>query len=132
MRPDGPVEDLTAAQKLMAKIAGIPADRPGIGAEYPKMVYRPGVNERHMLLGERLKIAGRFECETALVDNPDDEAEALASGWFTSPDPEVQEQEAAKREAELAKDREIADLRAQLAASNERRGPGRPPKQPDA
>lgn len=141
MRPDGPVTDLTETQKRFAKIAGVPADRPNLGAEYPKMVYRPGKNPRHHLLDKPLpigngkvsgeKLAPGFECETALVDSAEDEAEALADGWFLSPDPDVQKVEAEKRQAEQAKDDEIAQLKAQLAQQGEKRGPGRPPKAPE-
>lgn len=134
MRPDGPInsEQLTEAQKLMARIAGVPADRPGLGDEYPKMIYRPGSNPRHMLLGEPLKIAGKFECETALVDTAEEEAEALASGWFLSPDPAEQKKFADKLAAERAKDDEIAELKRQLEArgGEVKRGPGRPPNNP--
>ncbi len=118
MRPDGPVKDLTPEQKLAARTAGIPADRPGLGAEYPKMIYRPGKNERHQHVNEPLKIAGKFECETAFVDNAEEEAEALGSGWYLSPDPEHQKVADAKRREERAKDDEIARLKAELAAKD--------------
>lgn len=141
MRPDGPVTDLTETQKRFAKIAGVPADRPGLGEEYPKMVYRPGTNPRHHLLDKPLpigngKVAGEklspgFDCETALVDSADDEAQALADGWFLSPDPAAQAAEVEKRNAERAKDDEIAALKAQLANQGEKRGPGRPPRAPE-
>jgi hypothetical protein len=52
---DGKVE-LTEKQKEMAQIAGIPADRPGLGDEYPKAVYRKGKGEQ--LYGEPFKTAG--------------------------------------------------------------------------
>lgn len=129
MRIDGPIE-LTEGQKLQAKIAGIPADRPGLGAEYPKMVYRPGPNERHVHMNQPLKIgngalnrvgdkleAGQ-EYETAFVDDPDDEAQALADGWLLSTDPGEQARYALKVAEERAKDDEIALLRAQLAEKN--------------
>lgn len=118
MRPDGPVKDLTPEQKLAARTAGIPADRPGLGAEYPKMIYRPGKNERHHHVGDPLKIAGKFECETAFVDTAEDEAEALANGWYLSPDPEQQKAADEKRKADTAKDDEIARLKAELAAKD--------------
>lgn len=140
MRLDGPVKDLTEAQKRLADIAGIPADRPGLGAEYPKMVYRPGVNHRHHHMSNPLpigngaydkaadRLAPGVECETAFVDSEEDEAEALADGWFLSPDPALQEKQKFKAEADAAKDNRIAELEAQLAAQAPARGPGRPPK----
>ncbi len=133
MRPDGPIDaaELTEAQKLMAKVAGIPADRPGLNSEYPKMIYRPGQNPRHVLLNEPLLIAGKFECETALVDSAEDEAEALANGWFLSPDPAEQQKHAAKVAEARAKDDRIAELERQLAEQGQRRGPGRPPNSPN-
>lgn len=123
MRPDGPVKDLTPQQKLMARTAGVPADRPGLGGEYPKMIYRPGKNDRHCLMSEPLKIAGKFECETAFVDSPEDEAQAMAEGWFLTPDPAEQAAVIEKRKADTAKDDEIAALRAQLAAKDQKAPP---------
>ncbi len=138
MRLDGPVKDLTEAQKRQADLAGIPADRPGLGAEYPKMIYSPGENPRHKHLDQEIPIGnGKYDpvydklapgnhYRTAFVDNPEEEAQALADGWFLSPDRAAQEAELQKREAEAAKDNRIAELEAQLAAQQERRGPGRP------
>jgi hypothetical protein len=126
MRIDGPTE-LTEGQKLQARTAGIPADRPGLGAEYPKMVYRPGENERHMHMNQPLKIGNGtlnsvgdklspgIEYQTAFVDSPEDEVEALADGWMLSPDPGQQAKHEAKVKLERAKDDEIATLKAQLA-----------------
>lgn len=145
MRPDGPVKDITAEQKKLAQIAGVPADRPGLGAEYPKMVYKPGDNPRHMHLNEPLaigngkhdKVSDRlskgFHCETAFVDSAEDEMQALEEGWFLSPFPEEQEKQTERQAVERAKDDRIAELEAQLAAQSgegeqTRRGPGRPPK----
>lgn len=138
MRIDGPTKDLTADQKRQADIAGVPANRPGLGDEYPKMIYRPGENPRHMHMGEPLligngsyneraeRLSEGYECETAFVDSAEDEAQALEDGWFLSPFPDLQEKQAAKMEASRDKDNRIAELEAQLAAQNDKRGPGRP------
>lgn len=139
MRPDGPVKDLTESQKIMARTAGVPANRVGLGAEYPKMVFRPGDNPRHQLENKPLKIGNGpeaspdrlspgYDCEIAYVDSAEDEAQALAGGWFLSPDPVEQKRAEAQRIADQAKDARIAELEAQLADQPEKRGPGRPPK----
>ena len=121
-------QEMSEGAKMRLSVAGIPADRPGLGAEYPKMVYKPGENDRHMHMNEPLKIGngalnkvgdklspGR-EYQTGFVDNPDDEAEALADGWLISTDPGQQIKHQAKAKADRAKDDEIAALKAQLAA----------------
>jgi len=129
MRIDGPSE-LTEGQKLQMKIAGIPADRPGLGAEYPKMVYKPGTNDRHIHMNQPLKIGNGAlnrvgdklepgqEYQTGFVDSPEDEMEALADGWLLSTDPGEQARQALKAADERAKDDEIALLKAQLAEKN--------------
>lgn len=133
MRMDGPVETATPAQKQQADIAGIPHDRPGLFAEYPKMIYKPGKgNTRHELLGGKdgplpigngpvsddgHSLGEGFFCQTAFVDSVEDEAKALADGWFLSPDPAEQALAAKKAEADAAKDREIAELKAEVAKS---------------
>lgn len=127
MRLDGPATELTEGQRKQAQIAGIPADRPGLGAEYPKMIYKPGgSNSRHMHLSEPLLVGnGEYdkntqtlkpghECQTAFVDDAEDEAAALADGWFLSPDPAEQARATAKQEIERAKDDRIAELEAML------------------
>lgn len=137
MRPDGPVTDLTEAQKKMAQIAGIPADRAGLGAEYPKMVFRPGVNPRHQLENKPLLMGNGpskhadaltpgTDSEIAYVDSPEDEALAIANGWFLSLDPSAQKAELERRLIDVEKDMRIADLEAQVAVQGEKRGPGRP------
>lgn len=142
MRLDGPIPDLTEAQKKMAQIAGIPADRAGLGDEYPKMVYRPGFNARHQLENRSLKMGNGpavtpdrlsegYDNEIAYVEDAADEQAAIASGWFLSHETARQEGEVIRRAQENAKDDEIASLRAQLAAAQSeqgepRRGPGRP------
>lgn len=114
---------LTEKQKEMAQIAGIPADRPGLGGEYPKAVYRKGVGEQ--LYGEPFKTAGN-KLDVATVENAEEEAEALALGWYLSPDLEAEQK---RIDAMAEKDAEIARLQAQLAASGEeKRRPGRPPR----
>lgn len=123
-------KELTEAQKLMASIAGIPADREGLGAEYPRMMYRKASHMTdHMLLGEELLIQGKYRVETVVVEDIDEEMEAAAEGWSRSPDGSDPVSEVM---ANAAADRaRIAELEAQLAATNDGPRRGRPPKQVD-
>lgn len=123
-------EELSEGAKLRLSVAGIPANRPGLGAEYPKMVYKPGSNDRHYHMNQPLlmgngalnrggdRLDPGAEYQTAYVDNSEDEAEALAEGWMLSTDPNEQARQALKAVEERAKDDEIALLRAQLAEKN--------------
>jgi hypothetical protein len=120
---DGKVE-LTEKQKEMAQIAGIPADRPGLGDEYPKAVYRKGKGEQ--LYGEPFKTAG-LALDVATVSNAEEEAEAIELGWYLSPDLEAEQK---RKDAMAEKDAEIEALRSQLAEAGKNRG-GRPPRVPE-
>lgn len=107
-------------------------------SDYPKMLFRTGGDmEEHKIGGEPLLIQGKYTCDTLIVEDAQEEADALADGWGVSPDPDVQSA-AQTIAAQLSeKDDEIAALRAQLAkfdgdgdgmpgGSKPRRG--RPPK----
>lgn len=131
--------EFTAAEIQHMRMAGIPADRPGLGGEYPRMMYRKTDKEHRVIqtdgsakCGETWLVQNRFDgllCDTQ-VANTVDEAEAMAlEGWEISP-------KAAHGEADgmiasvSAKDAEIAALKAQLANGKDdepaKRGPGRP------
>lgn len=99
-------KELTPGQLAAARTAGLWADRPGLGAEYPKAVYRRAVaSQDHKVLGEPIKVQGKYEVETATVHSADEELQALEQGWALTPadaDPAV--------------------------TIEPKRGPGRPPK----
>jgi len=44
-------------------------------SDYPRMMFRAGT----------AAVLHGYECDTRVVDGPDEEAEALASGWASSP-----------------------------------------------
>ncbi len=115
-------------------------------SEYPRMMYRKtdveqtqeyadaidGLKDPPMVIN---RYAGLL-CETKIAHDAS-EAEALSTdGWDLTP-AAAHGQEDGLAKQTSAKDDEIAALKAQLAASlaqtpePERRGPGRPPKQPD-
>jgi len=140
--------EYTPAEVAQMRMAGIPADREGLGAEYPKMLYRKtDIEDRHIQTDASTKCGetylvqnnyGGLLCDTMIVNSPD-EAEALAlEGWDVSPRAAHGQVDGLAKQVS-AKDEEIAALRAQLAAQTaadkpetERRGPGRPPKVPEA
>jgi len=112
--------ELTEAQKRAAEFAGVPADRPGLGAEYPKAVYKEDKDGRDRVLnGEPILVAGQFAVMTATVANEDEELEALEQGWFLTPN---LKEEVRKRDAIAERDAEIAALKAQL---NEKPAPAK-------
>lgn len=101
-------------------------------SDHPKMLYRAGGDlSEHKVNDEPLKIMGKFECETRVVADAQEEAEALAGGWTISPDPSVQSAAQVVAATISEKDAEIALLRAELAEAQRRKG-GRPPKTQDA
>jgi hypothetical protein len=105
--------ELTEGQKRAAQFAGIPADRIGLGAEYPKAVYKEdesGVDRT--LNNEPILVDGKYAVRTATVANEDEELEALEQGWFLTPN---LKEEARKRDAIAEKDAEIAALKTALA-----------------
>ncbi len=86
--------------------------------DYPKMIYRDG--DMETLHGVKV--------DWMIVDNEDEEVEALSDGWRATP-----RSDGASRVVS-AKDAEIAALKAQIEAMSKpaeaeaKRGPGRPPK----
>lgn len=104
--------ELTEAQRRAAEFAGVPADRPGLGAEYPKAVYKEDKGGKDRTLnGDPILIDGKYAVMTATVENEDEELEALEQGWFLTPN---LKEEVRKRNALAEKDAEIAALKAQL------------------
>lgn len=67
----------TPAEIMHMEMAGIPADREGLGAEYPLMLYRKGAG-KEMLYGEPF---GRADVENMTVENEDEELQAIEAGW---------------------------------------------------
>lgn len=113
---NGDKVELTEGQKRAAEFAGIPADRVGLGAEYPKAVYKADKEGKdRMLNNEPMLVGGKHAVRVATVNNEDEELEALEQGWFLSPD---LKEEQRKRDAMAEKDAEIAALQAQLAAKD--------------
>lgn len=130
--------ELTPAQVQQAKLAGIPADRPGLMGEYPRMLYKLGRRDEQSYLGN---VDGEFltwgkKVETKVVEDREEEVEALSEGWVRSLEGDATDDVADPR------DLAIAELQAQLAQANMRnamgdagfeplpkRGPGRPPKE---
>lgn len=108
--------ELTEGQKRAAEFAGIPADRPGLGGEYPKAVYKEDkAGKDRMHCGEPILVDGKFAVRTATVANEDEELEALEQGWFLSPN---LKEEVRKRDALAERDAEIARLTAELASKD--------------
>lgn len=123
-------KELTEGQKKAAQFAGIPADRPGLGAEYPKAVYfADDSGTDRILLGEPLLVQGKYSVRVSTVNDEIEELEAIEQGWALSPDLEAVQRQ---RDAIAEKDDEIAQLREQLAAASEKRGgtlkPLKPPE----
>ena len=81
-------DKLTPREASLAKTAGVPVDRPGLGDEYPKMLYRPGDNPAHHHLEEPLLMQGKYKCETLIVDDATEEDAALVEGWSKTPSDE--------------------------------------------
>jgi len=123
--------DFTPAEIIHAGLAGIPANRPGLLGEYPKMLYRAGPGKAHTYQNVPLKMQGEYSADTLVVENAEEEREALAEGWGLTPDGK----EPAPAAGMAEKDEEIAALKVLLEASiaqQEKRGPGRPPKPVEA
>ena len=84
--------ELSPAEIVHAKMAGIPADRPGLLGDYPKMLYRKGKAEigEHSLASDALgglkslPIAGLDGLVTTVVASADEELIALDDGWHSS------------------------------------------------
>lgn len=116
---------LTPAQVAHAKLAGIPANRPGLLGEYPLAMFRPRAADEAppVYLNQPFKTQG-VDVSMIVVDDADAEAVASAEGWTRTVDGK-------EEKAASAKDARIAELEAQVAAQSSdepaRRGPGRPP-----
>jgi hypothetical protein len=105
-----PFEDHQVLQRFAE--GKIDANGIGIPSEYPKMLYKREKGAKltdHALAEKPLKIDGRDDLATLTVNSPDDEANAIADGWFYSPSLTLT--------AEQEKDREIADLKRQVASN---------------
>ena len=106
----------------------IGADGIGIPSEYPKMLYKSGEAVGHDLDEKPLAIDNRKgdkAVQTLIVQSADEEAEALADGWFMTP--------ALTLTPEQLKQKEIDDLKAQLAAEQKKgRKKADPAEQPEA
>jgi hypothetical protein len=84
--------ELSPAEIVHAKMAGVPADRPGLLGEYPKMLYRKGTVEigQHSLASDAigglsaLPIAGHKEVATMTVETAEEELLALELGWHST------------------------------------------------
>jgi hypothetical protein len=102
--------ELTDGQRKAAQYAGIPADRPGLGGEYPKAVYKADKEGKdRMLNNEPILVAGEYAVRTATVENEDEELEALEQGWFLTPN---LKEEMRKRDALADANARIAELEA--------------------
>lgn len=108
----------------MQRAGKIDAYGVGTPAEYPKMLYRKGNLTGHKVNELPILIDNKYDVETRCAENAEDEAEALANGWFLTPDLKPRVPSAAELAAK-AKDDQIAALKAQLS---ERGGSIRTPK----
>lgn len=83
--------ELTPGEVIHAKLAGIPADRPGLLGPYPRMLYRkakpvrgPGIIDGKE--GNYINECGAgLFCDTQIADSAEHEAELRADGWFVTP-----------------------------------------------
>lgn len=131
--------EFTPAEIQQMRAAGVPADRVGLGSEYPKMLYRKTDREDKQIqtdaaskCGETWLVINRFEgllCETMIVHGPDEAEIASEEGWEDTPRA-AHGLSSGLAARTSAKDDEIARLKAELEAakSEPKRGPGRPPK----
>lgn len=88
--------ELSPAQVAAAKMAGIPADRPGLLGDYPRMMYRKGTpnanDSSHNLAADAngglsvLPIQGHKDIVTRVVDTMDEELLAAEDGWHETID----------------------------------------------
>lgn len=117
--------ELTPAQVAHSKLAGIPGDRPGLGDDYPRMMYRDGKGADHKLLDMPLPIQGHTNVETAIVYDALEEEEAAEHGWTRTIDgstmPTMSDKDALIEELQ-------AQLLAQTTLLSETPRRGRPPK----
>jgi len=122
--------ELSPAQVAQAKLAGIPGDRPGLGDEYPRMLYLKTAAPKgiHKLLDMALDMQGVPNVDWVVVDSAEEEAEAMEHGWTRTIDGKAEPQASEKDDL-------IAELQAQIAAQaallNDAPRRGRPPKAVD-
>lgn len=129
--------EYTPAEVAHMRKAGIPADRPGLGSEYPKMLYRATEDEDRLIqtteeqkCGKTWLVQNKYDgllCDTLVVNDIDEAEIAVADGWEDTPKAAHGMADGIAKQAS-AKDAEIEMLKAELAAANAKRGPGRPPK----
>lgn len=89
-------------------------DGTGVPTEYPRMLFKAGKPNGHLLAEKPLKVQGEHEVQTRTVGSAVEEAEALADGWFLNPSL-IKTAAQIKAEEDAAKDAELAKLRAQVA-----------------
>ncbi len=80
--------EFSPAEIQHMRLAGMPADRPNMLGEYPKMLYRAGTPKEgtHHLastidIAEPLPIQGRTDIETMVVADEEEELRAMEQGW---------------------------------------------------
>lgn len=89
-------------------------DGTGVPTEYPKMMFKKGAPNSHLLGEKPLKIQGEHDVQTRTVRSLVEEQDAIADGWFLTTS--LQKTAAQlKAEEDAAKDAELAKLRAQVA-----------------
>lgn len=145
MKPDTRMEDavrrMTMRPPVILENEGQLNDDPNLLGQYPRMLYRATETEQREVqpgaesfddkeVADKSRVINDFGgllCDTIIASTAD-EAEVLASeGWDLSPQA-AHGQESGLVAATTAKDDRIAELEALLAASAEKRGPGRPAK----
>lgn len=85
-------QELSPAQIQQANMAGVWADRPGLGGEYPKMLFKKGIPgpADHVLATdangatEPLPVDGHKDIVTRVVDDAEAEIMAADEGWTDS------------------------------------------------
>lgn len=55
-------------------------------SDYPKLLFRAGTGEGHMLGGAGLKIDGKWLCDVLRIETEEAEIAALEDGWHDSPE----------------------------------------------
>lgn len=123
---------------------GTPYYDPAPLTEYPRMLYRATFEEErvqqtdeHAKCGETWLVVNNYGtqkepllCETRIVQDATEAEEASMDGWEISARAAHGLADGLAKQAS-AKDDRIAELEAQLAAAQSKRGPGRPPKSPE-
>lgn len=103
-----PFEDPQVLREFMEGRIG--SDGVGVPQPYPRMMYKEAPKGEaptgHLLDDKPLKIGGR-DVQTTLIQDAEEEAIALSDGWFFNPSLTLT--------PEQAKDKELAELREQVA-----------------